>query len=185
MRIYEETLVLTGRTHPADRLWHGAARQIMQSQGDLANALEMKQSELSDSLVLEDDDSTSEQTASMHVHFAYSQPSQSIDYTGSLTAGQLHPGRSKRGSFFPGHALASSSSIENPPESSESIFWSHSARFQHNSFMPRRDLGSTDSLDGPREGAISWSLNSRQHTTSSHATPQRVDRCRQAGGHQT
>ena len=157
----------------------------MQAEGEPENASEMNQAEQSDSLVLENDDSTSEHKASMHVHFAYSQPAQSLDHTGSPTAGQLHPGRSKRGSFFPGHALTSSSSIDDLHEPSESISWSHAVGSQHNSVMPRYDQGSSDGLDRPRDGAIAWSLYSRQHIAGLHAAPQKVKRRRQARGHHT
>ena len=157
------------------------AGHIMQPQGELAVAEEVVALDHSNTLVLDDDDSTSEQKSSMHVHFDYSQLSQSMHHTGPSMPEEIHPGRSKRGSFFPGHALDSSSSPKDPADSS-AISWSNHAPPQQQTVMPRHDQGSGDSLDASGQETITWSLSSQKRTTSTHIAPQRIDRYRQAGG---
>ncbi len=152
----------------------------MQPHEELAVAKEVVALDQSETLVLDDEESTSEQKASMHVHFDYSQPAQSMHHTGPSMPEQIHPGRSKRGSFFPGHTLASSSSFKDPPDSSEAISWSSQAAPQQRSFMPRRDAGGRDSPDAIAQDTITWNLSSQQRATSSHAAPQRADKYRQA-----
>ena len=154
---------------------------IMRPKGELTIAPDSVALNENNTLVLDDDDSHMEQPASMHVHFAYSQPLQSTHGTYLPMPEHLHPGRSKKGSFFPSHALDSTSSLRDSADSSQAITWSHHATPKQHRFMPRHDQGGSDSLDASGQDAISWSLTSQEHTaSSSHATAQRLDQHRQA-----
>ena len=152
----------------------------MQPHGELAVAEEIVAHDQSETLVLDDDDSTSEQKASMHVHFDHSQPSPPMHDTGPSMSEQIHPGRSKRGSFFPGHALTSSSSFSDPTDSSEAISWSSRATPQQHSVMPRHAQGGSDSPDATGQETITWNLSSQKR--SSQVTPQKIVKYRRASG---
>ena len=131
----------------------------------------------SDSLVLEeDDDSGLEQDGSIHVRFAHSQ---ATHHTGSPVPDHLDPSRSKRGSFFPGHGLASSSTSA-LTGLSKSLSWTHHTSLQHHSSMPSHEEGNSDSSDTLEPGAISWDLSSQPHFTSVHPRPQKAAKPRQA-----
>lgn len=131
----------------------------------------------SDSLVLEDDDDSGiEQNGSMHVRFAQSQ---ATHHTGFPVPDHFDPSRSKRGSFFPGHGLASSSRTA-LIGLSKSLSWTHHSSLQHHPSMPRHDEGNSDCSDTLEPGAISWDLSSQPHFSSVHPRPQKAAKPRQA-----